>query len=307
MSSRKFSVVRASHMRATITDACGRPKYGERVTAVTDGFVSVADTAQWTDGTAIVQENANGRRCVNRPAIPQFNGRQLVLTFCNVDPEFYAALTGTDLIYDPVSGDTIGVEDASTIDLSKVRLALELWSENGTVDAACDPDDPDGYAGVMTVYPFLQGGRVGDVTFANAAVNFTVNAAQTLDGSQWGAGPYLVYRDAAGELMGLPEPARNVTHRQQFATTVAPPSLSGYQGLRPLDDPTKPAATGATAGAPGQWTPAGNRRPADMAELEAGTYAASPSTAWAAGQYVSLLDGTRVTWDGTDWQDLDEV
>lgn len=303
MSSRGFSLIRASEMRATVLDRCGRPAYGEKASATTDGFVSIADTPTYTDGTEITQDNANGRRCVYRPAVPEFRNRSLVITFCNVDPEFFATLTGVGLIYDPVSGDAIGIEDTTAVDLSSVLFALETWSENGAVGDVCSPDDEGSW--VETVWPMVRGGRLGAVTFANAAINFTIEQAITLDGSQWGAGPYLVYRDADGELLGLPEPAKASTHRQMFATSVAPPTVSGYQGLRPLDNPSNPAATGVTAGIPGTFTPVGNRRPATFAELEAADLTATPATAWSAGQYASLLDGTRVRWDGDEWVIVD--
>jgi hypothetical protein len=63
------------------------------------------------------------------------------------------------------------------------------------------------------------------------------------------------------------------------------------------------AATGATAGTPGTWTPTGATPPADAAS--AGAVTANPATAWTTGQYVQ--GGTSGTagemyWDGTAWQ-----
>jgi len=59
------------------------------------------------------------------------------------------------------------------------------------------------------------------------------------------------------------------------------------------------AATGAVAGSPGQFTPAGSTRPANVAALAAVT--ASPATAWAAGQYVITADQLGAHWDGAAW------
>ena len=66
-------------------------------------------------------------------------------------------------------------------------------------------------------------------------------------------------------------------------------------------------ATGATAGTPGTWTPAGSTPPASVAALTAGTpnaVVASPATAWTAGQYVQT--GTagvpgQAHWSGAAW------
>jgi len=67
------------------------------------------------------------------------------------------------------------------------------------------------------------------------------------------------------------------------------------------------AAIGATAGAPGSFTPAGTTPPASPADLIAGRPCAvtpSPATAWTTGQYVQTqLAGTpgRAYWNGSAW------
>jgi len=63
------------------------------------------------------------------------------------------------------------------------------------------------------------------------------------------------------------------------------------------------AATGATAGTPGTWTPAGaNVIPANAAAATGIT--ASPTTAWATGQYVqgsTAGTGGQMFWSATAW------
>jgi hypothetical protein len=59
------------------------------------------------------------------------------------------------------------------------------------------------------------------------------------------------------------------------------------------------AATGATAGAPGTFTPAGADAPANLAAMTGLT--ASPNTAWTTGQYVNLADQSKANWSGTAW------
>src|SRR5262245_16623193 len=58
-----------------------------------------------------------------------------------------------------------------------------------------------------------------------------------------------------------------------------------------------PAATGATAGIPGTWTPAGSRPPATFAAITG--LVASPATTWTTGQYVVLGDASLAHWNGT--------
>ena len=67
----------------------------------------------------------------------------------------------------------------------------------------------------------------------------------------------------------------------------------------PTIDTGAVAATGATAGAPGFYTPSGANPPANLAALSGIT--AAPTTAWATGQYVLTGDLTGNHWTGTAW------
>lgn len=59
-------------------------------------------------------------------------------------------------------------------------------------------------------------------------------------------------------------------------------------------------ATGATSGTPGTFTPSGAAAPANLAAMTSIT--ASPTTAWATGEYVVLGDASNANWDGTAWK-----
>lgn len=63
-------------------------------------------------------------------------------------------------------------------------------------------------------------------------------------------------------------------------------------------------ATGATAGIPGSWTPAGSTPPADVAATQSSGIVASPLTGWTTGQFVQTATvgaAGRVTWTGSGW------
>jgi len=64
-------------------------------------------------------------------------------------------------------------------------------------------------------------------------------------------------------------------------------------------------ATGATAGSPGSFTPAGCETPANLAGL-AGVVA-SPATAWTTGQHVITADTQHNHWSGSAWAAGDAV
>lgn len=60
-----------------------------------------------------------------------------------------------------------------------------------------------------------------------------------------------------------------------------------------------PPATGATAGAPGSWTPANCNPPLTLSAITGVT--AAPATAWTTGQYVVTDDGQYAHWSSTAW------
>ena len=66
-------------------------------------------------------------------------------------------------------------------------------------------------------------------------------------------------------------------------------------------DPAPVAATGATAGTPGSFTPAGATVPANRAALTTAGVVASPTSAWTVGQHVITADGVHAHWSGTAW------
>jgi len=65
------------------------------------------------------------------------------------------------------------------------------------------------------------------------------------------------------------------------------------------EPPPPPLATGATAGTPGSFTPAGCAVPTTLGDVTG--LAADPATAWTTGQSVVLGDGSDASWNGTAW------
>lgn len=61
------------------------------------------------------------------------------------------------------------------------------------------------------------------------------------------------------------------------------------------------AATGATAGTPGTWTPSGSTAPANLSAVTSAGIIANPATAWTIGQYVATADTQHCHWDGAAW------
>jgi len=296
-----YSLIRGRRMRVTRLDGCGQPIYGaESSQAVTDGFVSIAFTAQTTEAEEIIITNANGQTCARDAGSPEFNGYQLEITFCGVQPCIFEMITGQPPVTD-YQGDTVGFKMNTAIDQSSSAFALEVWA--GVPGVECTTGGGGSYGYILV--PFVSSGVVGDFTIENGAVNFVVNGASTKDGNGWGAGPYDVVPDLAGAPAQLPIPLDKDDHLYVVWTPVNPPEVT--DGCVPVVAPDPIPLTGVTAGEPGTWAPANGTVPADLTALKAdpvvgdmGT--AKPTTAWTVGQYVDLGDNSDAYWDGTAWQ-----
>jgi hypothetical protein len=289
-------------MRVTRLDSCGRPIYGDCSQIVSEGFVSIAATANIDDGEEITVTNANGKKCVNQPACPSLTNIGLEITFCDVDPVLYATLTGNEVVYDN-NGDAVGFRVSTAVSPCDVAFALEVWSNVPGVACSDDPN-AEGTFGYL-LYSYVQGGILGDYTIENAAVSFVITGAQTKDGTPWGEGPYDVVLGSGATPAPLLVPLGQKDHFHVQLTEVAPPEAAC--GCIPLDDPNGAPATTADAGTPGTWGPAPAIRPYSFDDLVAAQppVVGNPSTVWTEGQYVVLGDGTEAYWNGTAWAEGD--
>jgi hypothetical protein len=294
MATNSFPLVRGRTMRVTKTDGCCAPAYGPDNMVVTDGFVSVALTANINEPEEIVITNANGKTCVRDAGCPEFQGYSVEITFCEVSPCLFSLVTGQPSVVD-AAGDIVGFRMNSGVSVCDSGFALEVWM--GVPGVACSGEQ--GGFGYLLL-PCLQGGVIGDFTIENAAITFTVTGANTKDGNGWGSGPFDVVADAGGNAGPLPSPLDPDDHLYVSFTTVAPPEET--DGCVELEQPASVPATGATAGNPGTWQPAGATPPANAAA--AGAIVASPNTAWTTGQYVQGTDAGaagQMYWNGTAW------
>lgn len=289
MSSQCFSLVRGRALRVTKLDGCGRVILGAGSQVSTEGFISVGFTANTEEGETISVTNAAGKVCILDEPSPSFTGYSLEVSFCGVDPELFSLMTGQKVVLNAAGTDAIGFRMNSGINLGSKGFALELWSSVPV--AACDASGGASFGYFLV--PFIQGGVLGDFTVENGAINFTLTGATSKDGNEWGVGPYDVVRDDDGLAGPLLEALDSKDHLHMQLTTVAPPTPTC--GATALGVP----ATGATAGSPGTLTPVNSYAPATLAE--AATVTATPNTAWTAGQYIVLGDGSTAHWTGTAW------
>ena len=222
---KSFPLVRGRIMRVTRVDGCCAPAYGPDNQVVTDGFVSVALTANVNDAEEITVVNANGKTCVRDPGCPEFLGYGVEIVFCEVSPCLFSIVTGQPVVLD-AAGNIVGFRMNSSVSVCDTGFALEVWM--GVPGVACKGDA--GAYGYLLL-PCLQGGVIGDFTIENAAITFTVQGASTKDGNGWGVGPYNVVGDGNSSTPGpaqpLPNPLDPDDHLYAVFTTIAPPAPTG--------------------------------------------------------------------------------
>jgi hypothetical protein len=235
------SFVKGRRMRVTRLDGCGRPIYGADSQVVSKGFVSIAYTANTDEGEEINVPNASGERCIYEPATPSFLGYSVEITFCNVDPDLFAMLTGQEVTYD-AEGNVDGFTMDTAVSITDTAFALEAWT--GSPSTGGCAEGAEGNFGYVLL-PFVQGGVLGDFTLENAEVTFTVSGAATKDGNGWGSGPYNVELNAGGVAAPLLTPLTATKHLLLKIVGVAPPEAAC--GARPLLEADGAALTGVTA------------------------------------------------------------
>lgn len=285
-----FPLVRGRVMRSTKVDACGSPVLGPDSVIVTDGFVTATFSPQTQTADPITQTNANGDQCINDVPDGRFVNYNVTLAFCGVNFELLSQMSSQKIVLD-AAGNPVGIRQNSRIK-NTGAFGLEIWT--GIAGQACDESGNEKFG--YSVAPFIKGGTIGDIVFQNGTVDFTIQNATTRDGTGWGAGPYDVVLDEDGLPGPLLEALDTNDHLHIQVTEVAPPESADDSGQA-----LGVAATGATAGTPGTFTPANSYAPLDLAELQASAIVADPNTAWATGERVVLRDGSLAHWTGVAW------
>lgn len=209
--------IKGKVMRVTKLDSCGAFTAAAKSVVTTAGFVSVAQTMNYRDPDEYEVVNANGDLCINERTAGKLKWIDLVITFCEVDPELLNLMTGAPLVLDDAgTPNAIGFR---TREGTTGNVGLEVWTDLAGSSACSGGGRRYGYV----LFPWVTDGQISDVTIENAAASFVVNA-RTSANSQWGVGPYNVWTDAT------PAPAKLLTainaldHRHIQTTNIAPPT-----------------------------------------------------------------------------------
>jgi hypothetical protein len=218
-----------TRLRATKVDACGIPITGVgSCSIVTKGFVSVERTAQFLDPDEFTVKNAGGELCINERTNPLFQWYNVTVNFCEVDPELINMMTGSPLVLDdtPVTPQNVGWRTRENANIN-ANWAMELWTRMAGQNCVGGLVKYGYYA-----MPFIVEGVVGDVTFENGPVSFSVTQARSKSANGWGVGPYNVLNKLSPTTGPSPLlTAMQVGDHDHFQmTTLAPPAVPGTCG-----------------------------------------------------------------------------
>jgi hypothetical protein len=277
--------IRGKAYRVTMLDGCGEPVLGPQSSVASNGFISVALTANNSAPEAIVVTNANGVDLVDDTPTAKFRNWGIEINLIGGNPNVLNLLTGAPLVQNADEDAVVGFDIDTAVDVELLGFALEVWT-GVYLDSCTDGDVEYGYF----LIPFAKGGTIGNVTFENAAINLTVTGAISKNGTGWGVGPYDVVMDESDVEGPLNVALTTTNHFHHEVTTVPPPSdLDGGVAALGVLDASAAAGTPSVIAANSYYN----------AGMVGST--AAPGTAWTAGQYAVDWEGNEWHWNATTW------
>ena len=213
-------------VRVTKLGACGTP--ATVCSSLTDDcVVSIEESGEYRERQEFFPENGAGRFCMERTNPPLRKWVNLVITFNDTNPQMINFFTGDTIeLNDKLVPEKIGysvVQDA----VFNSHVALEGWLNVG---ARCDDVDVCTEDGLpqqgYLAYFHVKEGTIGDRTYGNDTITFTVNAIATRQ-NNWGVGPYNVVKSEVVATLGAPLPlfsSASGKYYTQIFTKMQPPT-----------------------------------------------------------------------------------
>lgn len=220
-----FTPFKIPRVRVTKLSTCGQVVTGSCSQVVTDGIISVEMTKNYEDREEFFIKNGDGVFCVRETTPPVLKWIDLVMTFCNVDPDIVNLMAAEPLYTDDsAAANKIGWSTTEG-SAANVNFAFEGWTRLTGTGVACTGGTEYGYV----LFPWVVEGTISDMTLENNVANFVVNA-RTHNRSLWGVGPYNVdLSDNAGTLntpIPMLTPILSTQHHRMFITRLAPPAAA---------------------------------------------------------------------------------
>jgi len=244
---------------------------------VSDQLVKIDFNPDMEAGQEISNRGASGNLCVVYRTPDLLKRLTIELELCIPDPELEVLLSGGEVFFDSAQpADVVGFKYPKLmVDPTPNGISVEAWTRY-VIDGYQPPDQPYMWWTFPRMY-LRKGNRTIDV---NAMAN--VYDGYAIENPSWNGGPLGDWTQDSDAVV------------QAVFTDTVPQAQLGMQQV-----PGSTVATGANAGTPGSFTPAGSTAPANLAAMSGIT--ASPSTAWTTGQYVVLGDSSDAYWSGSAW------
>lgn len=205
--------IKARVLRLIKLDACGTPISGSAsAVSVIGGFISVAASPQYEEGTEYVQKTANGDLCVNDKDPNELKRVNLTITVCTMDPDAEVIITGERLLTDGTPATGTGVAYGEGV-LSG-RYSLELWQPVSGAGACV----AGGERFMYWLFGNVGNTMIGDFTFEQAAFTFNFTSETKAWNTLW---PTLIGARTTG--LGTNTLASG-EHFLRNVTQVAPPT-----------------------------------------------------------------------------------
>ncbi len=220
-----FTPFKIPRVRVTKLNSCGQIVTGSCSQVVTDGIISVEMTKNYEDREEFFIKNGDGVFCVRETTPPVLKWIDLVMTFCNVDPDIVNLMAAEPLYSDDsAAANKIGWSTTEG-SAANVNFAFEGWTRLTGTGVSCTGGTEFGYV----LFPWVVEGTISDMTLENNVANFVINA-RTHNRSLWGVGPYNVdLSDNAGTLntpIPMLTPILSTQHHRMFITRLAPPAAA---------------------------------------------------------------------------------
>lgn len=169
-------------LRVTKLGPTGAPLTGASNAFVTNAFMSMSFTPEYTEGDEIEEKGADGSVCVYFKLPDVLKRVTFELAICSPDPELTEILVGGETLED--GGSVVGwAAPATGVEATPNGVSLELWSR---AIVAGKPAAVNPYW--RWVFPYTQMRLTGDRTLENGMM------ANTFEGwgvgnTYWGDGP----------------------------------------------------------------------------------------------------------------------
>lgn len=182
--------IKARVARLIKLDACGTPVTGAAsAVAVFGGFVSIAASPQYIEGTEYIQKTANGDLCVNDKDPNELKRVNLTITFCTLDPDVIAMITGERLLTAGAPATGTGVAYGEGVLTG--RYSLEVWQPVSGAGACVS----GGEQFMWWLFGNVGNSMVGDFTFEQGVFTLTITSETKSWNPNW---PNLIGGRATG-------------------------------------------------------------------------------------------------------------